>query len=323
MGEPAIGNNSVVVVDFEASWGVAKGSPVGRKISVVECGILPTQALIGNPSLRASLNPSKPSLGQPKAQGPITLVPNVQVLPFFQKLFTGTLVKTGAADPWLATSKLGATFPKSAIFESSFDIGGTLKYARASGVRINGWTIPIAFEGPLQMSLDAMAKNVTYGDTPYDVAPDDWTVQDPLEHMQLISGFVKVGGSAVGYIKAGQLQHSANLNGEDFRAGLLGRGSLTPKTYGINGNLTIALESVAAMTLVTGGAVSDIEFKWQVGTNRFFRTKHHVQMEITGPAVKDGLVEVPVNFQGFEDAGTGTAFEFESSIGVDPDTEYV
>ncbi len=322
MGDPAIGNNSVVVVDFEQSWGVAKGSPKGRKISVVECGILPTQPLLQNPSLRSSFNPGKPFLGQPKSQGPITLVPNVQVLPFVQKLITGELVKGGSADPFTATSALGTTMPKSAVVEAAFDIGGSLKYGLATGVRINGWTIPIAFEGPLQLSLDAMAKNVTYGDTAYDATPDDWTIEDPLDQMHLISGAVKVGGSTVGYVKGGQLQGAANLK-DDFRAGLLGRGSLVPGAHGLSGNLQLALESAAVLTLVTGGNPTDIEFLWQVDTGRSWKVTYHVLMEKTGPAVKDGLVDVPVNFQGFEDPLTGKAVEFETTLGVDPDTEYV
>ncbi|MFA6031120.1 MAG: phage tail tube protein [Elusimicrobiota bacterium] len=322
MSDPAIGNNSVVVVDFEQSWGVAKAVPKGRKISVVKCGILPTQALIANPSLRASFNPAKPFLAQPKSQGPITLIPNVQVLPFIQKLVTGTLVKTGTVDPFTGTSKLGTTMPLSAIVEGSFDIGGTLKYGVASGVRINGWTIPISFEGPLQLSLDAMAKNVVFGDVAYDATPDDWTIDDPVDQMHLISGFVKLGGSTVGYIKGGQLQGAANLQ-DDFRAGLLGRGSLVPKTHGLTGSLQLALESVAVLTLVTGGAPTDIEFKWLVAAGRSWTVKYHVLMEKTGPAVEDGLVEVPVNFQGFEDTAVSTSVTFATELGVDPDTEYV
>ena len=322
MGDPAVGNNSVVVVDFEQSWGVAKASPTGRRISVVECSIVPTRPLLQNPSLRASFNPAKPYLGQPKSQGPITLIPNVQVWPFFQKLMTGTLVKGGVADPFTGTSALGSTMPKSAIVEASLDIGGTLKYARATGVRINGWTIPIAFEGPLQVSLDAMAKTVTYEDTPYDATPDDWTVEDQADQMHLISGFIKIAGATVGYVKGGQLQGAANLQ-DDFRAAVLGRGSLVPKTHGLNGNLQLALESEAVLDFVTAGGATDLEFLWQVATNRSINVKYHVQMEITGPPVKDGLIDVPVNFQGFEDPLTGKAVEFVTTLGVDPDTEYV
>ena len=74
---------------------------------------------------------------------------------------------------------------------------------------------------------------------------------------------------------------------------------------------------------MTAGGATDLEFLWQVATNRSINVKYHVQMEITGPPVKDGLIDVPVNFQGFEDPLTGKAVEFVTTLGVDPDTEYV
>lgn len=325
MGDPAIGNQSIVAVDFEASWGVAKGSPKGRKIAVQECGILPTQSLLTNPNILGDFNPSRPVRGRKAAQGPLNLVPNLQVMPFLQKLLTGTLVKTGTADPWLATSKLGATRPKSAIIETSFDIGGTQKYFRAIGVRINSLTIPISFEGFLQLSMDVMAKDVIPGDTPYDAALDDWTTEDPIEHMQLASAAVKLGGSPVAFIKGGQIQVNANLQGDDYRVGGAGaRGSLVPKAYGISGNLQLALDSTAVLTLITSDTPTDLEFAWAVDTDRSERiTLPGVLLEKTGPAVKDGLIDVTVNFQAFKEAVAGTALEMEASIGVDPDTEYV
>jgi hypothetical protein len=133
---------------------------------------------------------------------------------------------------------------------------------------------------------------------------------------------VKVGGVTVGYVKGGQLTGDAKLQ-DDPRAGLLGNGSLVPMTHGLGGNLDIALESVGALTLVTGGGVTDLEFVWQVAVGRSWGVTYHVVLEPTGPAIKDGLINVPVTFQGFEDPATGTGVEFESSIGVDPDTEYI
>lgn len=441
MGDPASGNTSVVVVDFEQSWGVAKGSPKGRKVSIIENTILPNRGLIANPSLRASFNPAKPFPGSPKPAGTIQLVPNLQVTPFIQKLITGTLVKSGAtaasgtivcvpkadlidgetvtiddgtntptvfefdvngtgvagsnvqvnvssdttaiqvaarlhaaingvggtltvtstnpgtgtlnlvndapgatgnetitdtvADtdfvvtgmaggaplPYVATSKLGATMPASAIVEGSLNIGGTMKYARATGVRVNNWSIPIAHEGPLILNLGVKAKNVTYEDTAYDSSLDDWTTDDPIDQAFLVSGSIKVGGVVKGYVKSGTLTGDAMLQ-DDLRAGLVGNGSLVPKTHAIGGNLEIVLESIEALTLVTGGAVTDLEFVWQVTTGRSWGVTYHVVLEPTGPPIKDGLITIPVTFQGFEDSGTGTAVTFVSTIGVDPDTEY-
>ena len=163
MADPAFGSQVVVTVDFESAWGTAKVTPVGKKIGVTQCAIVPTQALLDNPTLRGDFNPSDAATGRKSCQGPLNLVGNVAVMPFISKWLTGTLVKTGAADPWLATSKLGTTKPGSAIVELDIDIAGTHKYALASGCRINSLTIPISFEGFLALSMDIMAKDSAIG----------------------------------------------------------------------------------------------------------------------------------------------------------------
>lgn len=442
MGDPAIGNNSVVVVDFEQSWGVAKGSPKGRKISVVGCSVLPNRGLIDSPSLRSNWNPAKPFTGAKKPAGTIQLVPNVQVFPWIQKLITGTLVKSGAtkatgtivcipkadfvdgetltlddgvnaatvfefdvngtgvsggnvqvdisgattaidvaailhtaingvgaglaitstnpgtgtlnlqndatgstgnvaiadtvADvdfthtgmtggaplPYVATSKLGDTMPASAIVEESFLINGVTKYVRAVGLRISNWSIPIAHEGALLLNLGVKAKDVTLEDTAYDASPDDWMVEDQFDHQGLITGSVKIGGVERGWVKSGTLTGDTRLQ-DDFRAGLDGYGSLVPMVYNLGGSLEIALEDADALAFITGGEVTDLEFVWQVAAGKTWGVTYHVVLEPTGPAVKDGLISVPVTIRGFEDTGTGTAVSFVTNLSTDPDTEYV
>ena len=84
----------------------------------------------------------------------------------------------------------------------------------------------------------------------------------------------------------------------------------------------LRLDSADALTYVTAGGVVDVELKWLVETDRYWRVKYHVILEPSGPPVKDGLINVPVNIRGFEDTGTGTAVEFETSVVTDPDSEY-
>lgn len=325
MADPALGGNAVVAVDFENGWGTVKGVPVGRKIAVTSCGIVPTQALLDNPNIRGDFNPSDPATGRKAAQGPLNLVPTHEVLPFFQKLLTGTLVKTGAADPWTATSKLGSTMPLSAIVEVDFNIGGTHRYALASGVRINSWTIPISFEGFLAMQLDLMAKDVVVNTTAYDATLNDWSDSSPLDQMQLASADVKLGGAAVAYIRGGQIQISSNLDGEDYRVGGGGaRGSLVPKRHTITGNLELAVDSVAVVTLLGAGTPTSLSFKWTTAANRTWElTLPRVFLEKTGPALQDdGLVKVNVNFRAVYDNTALTAVTMVTTLGVDPDTEY-
>lgn len=325
MADPALGGNAVVTVDFESAWGTAKVTPVGRKIAVTSCGIVPTQALIDNPNIRGDFNPTDPATGRKAAQGPLALVPTLEIIPFFQKLLTGTLVKAGAADPWTATSKLGNTMPLSAIVETDFNIGGTHRYALASGVRINSWTIPISFEGFLAMNLDLMAKDVAIGSSAYDTPLVDWADSTPLDHMQLAAADVKLGGSAVAYIRGGQVQISANLDGEDYRVGGAGvRGSLVPRRHTISGNLDLAVDSVAVVTLLGAGTATSLSFKWTTGSNRTWELiLPRVFMEKTGPSLQsDGIVTVNVNFRAVYDPTAVTAVTMIATLGTDPDTEY-
>lgn len=326
MADPALGGNAVVAVDFESAWGTAKGSPSGKKIAVTSCGIVPTQALIDNPNIRGDFNSADPATGRKAAQGPLNLVPTHEILPFLQKLLTGTLVKSGSADPWTATSKLGSTMPLSAIVETDFNIGGTHRYALASGVRINSWTIPISFEGFLAMQLDLMAKDVVVGSTAYDATLTDWSDSSPLDHMQLAAADVKLGGAAVGYIRSGQVQINANLDGEDYRVGGGGaRGSLVPRRHSISGSLELAVDSVAVVTLLGAGTATSLSFKWTTATNRTWElTLPRVFLEKTGPSLQDdGLVKVSVNFRAVYDPTALTSVTMVTTLGVDPDTEYV
>lgn len=327
MADPAIGANAVVMVDFEETWGAAKAAPAGKKIALQSNGLVPTQALIDNPNIRGDFNPTDPALGRKAAQGTMALVPTLDILPFLQKLLTGTLVKGGAADPFTATSKLGSTKPPSIVVETDFDIGGTHRYALASGVRINSWTIPISFEGFLSMNLDLMAKDVTVETSAYDATPtSDWTDSSPLDHMQLAAADVKLGGSAVAYIRSGQVQISANLNGEDYRVGGAGaRASLVPRRHTISGNLDISVDSTAVVTLLGAGTPTSLSFKWTTAANRTWElTLPRVFLEKTGPALQsDDLVTVNVNFRAVYDPTATTAVTMVTTLGVDPDTEYV
>lgn len=327
MADPALGGNAVVMVDFESAWGTAKETPAGKTIALQSNGLVPTQALIDNPNIRGDFNPTDPALGRKAAQGTMALVPTLEILPFLQKLLTGTLVKGGTADPFTATSKLGSTMPLSAIVETDFDIGGTHRYALASGVRINSWTIPINFEGFLSMNLDLMAKDVVIGSSAYDAEPaSDWSDSSPLDHMQLATADVKLGGAAVAYIRSGQVQINANLNGDDYRVGGAGaRASLVPRRHTISGNLDLAVDSVPVVTLLGAGTATSLSFKWTTASNRTWElTLPRVFLEKTGPSLQsDDLVTVNVNFRAVYDPTAETAVTMVTTLGVDPATEYV
>ena len=307
MADPAFGAKSVVTLDFESSWGTAKGSPAAKKIAVLTNGITGTQELIENPTMRGDFNSSDAINGKKAASGALTMIPNVDVLPFFVKLLTGGLTTTGAADPYSHVGKITNVTPLSAVLETSWDIGGTARYSLASGLRISKWSIPFAADNFLQMSVDMMGKDVVVGTTSYGAAGVDWSTGSPLEHLQLASADVKVGGSAVAYVVSGQIDLDTGLYGDDYRVGGGGaRGSLVPGRHKVSGNLKLALDSTSVMTLITGGAASSLELTWTAGTNRTFNVKvPRIVIQKTQPILQgDGPIFCDCQFRGSYD---GTA----------------
>lgn len=326
MGDPALGSNAVFAVDLEQSWGTAKGTPKARKITFVRGGLTPTQALIDNPSLRGDFNAGDPFFGKKSGQGSLSHIPTLKTWAFFMKMLTGTAVKTGTADPWLSTSKLGSTLPLSGIFEEQLAIAGSTRYKKSVGVRINRLSVPISFEGPVQLDLDLMAKDVTESGTAYDASLDDWSADSPLDQMQLAAADVKLFGAACAYVKGGSIDINANLQGDDYRVGGGGtRGSLVPGQYQIGGKLDLVVDSTALLTTLLSGAATVLDLKFTQAANRTAQlVLPRIFLEKTLPVVEgpNGL-GVSANFRAVYDPAEQTSVKSVTSLGVDPDTELI
>ena len=309
MSDPAIGTFSTVVVDYEQSWGTAKVTPAGFKVPVQSCAITPAQSLISNPTIRGDFNVSDPALGPISASGSLVKVAEGLSMPWFQKLLCGNLTSAGTTN-YTHSSIISTDMPKSAIVETLFNIGGTLKYSTASGVRINSLSIPIDSTGFLTTSYDLMAKTVVpNGASAYSATPTDWTSatgSSPIDHLQLATAAVMINASPVGYITKGNLSIAANLNGNDYRVGAGGaRGSLVPGKYKVSGSLDLALDSVAVLTLITAGTPVALSFKWGTTNNYFMVEVPRAFLQKTGPTLTgDGAVMVTVQFEAAYDATT-------------------
>lgn len=311
MPDPALGANSRVVLDFETAWGTAKGSPDGKSVAFTQSTLGAAQELIDNPALRGDLNPIDPVFGKKSASGSLVIVPTLAVMPFLTKWITGVLTTTGAADPFAHASKLNATMPASAVVETKIDVGGTLRYIKGTGVRVNRLSLPISFEGLNTISLDVLAKDVTVETTEYDSTPLDWASGAPLDNMSLQSADVKIGGSAVGYIQSGNLEINANLYGDDYRVGSAGaRGSLVPGRYAITGTLKLVVDNVAVITLLQSGTPTTIDLKWTQAANRLFQLKlgRVFFPKITPPVNDGGPVMVDAAFRAVYDATDTSSF---------------
>lgn len=312
MSDPALGTNAVVAIDFEQSWGTAKGSPDGRKIAVLSNGMTGTQEMLDNPNLGGDFNPRDATSGKKAASGSLVFVPNITMLPLILDWLTNSIASTGSADPYTHVFKLGSAVPKSCVLETDFLVGASHKFAIASGVRINRLTIPIDAAGFLQMSADLIAKDVLVGDTAYDASLTDWTLATPFEHLQLASADVKLDTVAIGYVLGGSINVNANLYADDYRVGAGGaRGSLVPGRHSIDGSLRIALDNTAVMAMLAGGAAHALSFKWTCTTNRTFQLDlPRVIFQKTQPTLNDaGPVIVEAQFRASKDSGEATAFK--------------
>lgn len=310
MADPAFGAKSSVVVDFEQSWGVDKAVPDGKKIGVVSNTLDGAQELIDNPTIRGDFNSVDPFNGRKSAAGDLVIVPTLEALPFFTKLLTGTLVESGTTPDFVLTSKLGSTTPPSAVVETSFDIGGTARYSKGSGVRIARWSFPFAVDGPLQCTIGLMGKDVAVGNTAYDASATDWSDSSVIENLLLAAADVKVGGSAVGYLQSGQVDIDAALFGDDYRVGGAGsRGSLVPGRYRISGNARIVLDAAATLTLLSAGAASSFSLKWSVSATRYFSlTLPRVFFQKRGPTLaNDGPVVMDAQFRAVYNTSDATS----------------
>lgn len=315
MADPAFGARSSVVVDFEQSWGVDKTVPDAKKIGVVSNSLNGAQELIDNPTIRGDFNAVDPFNGRKSAAGDLVIIPTLEVLPFVQKWATGTLVETGAASDYVLTSKLGTTVPPSAVVETSYDVAGSARYSKASGVRIGKLGLPFAVDGPLQMTLGLMGKDVVVGSSAYDASATDWSDSTVIQHLLLAAADVKIGGSAVAYIQSGQIDIDAALFGDDYRVGGGGsRGSLVPGRYRISGSVRMVLDSTSVLTLLSSGAASSLSLKWSSSATRYFSLSlPRVFFQKTGPTLaNDGPVVIDAQFRAVYDGTATTSIVLET-----------
>ncbi len=309
MPDPALGTLSNVIIDLETTWGVAKGSPAARKIAVESETLVPDQDQIDSTAIRGDFNFGDPVYGMKKSGGSLVVLPNLDMAPWFVKLLAGGLTTTGASDPYSHVGKPGTTMPLSCIIEKSVTANAVTKYSKATGCRINNWKIPIDPVGYMKWSFDMIAKDVVpNGAASYDaVAAIDWRTATPLDHLLLAAADVKLGGSAVAYIKKGEISIAANLKDGDGRAGSSAAiASLIPGRLAITGTLTLSLDDTTILATLLSGTPTTLDFKWTQAANRTLQiTLPRVYLKKTGWQLQnDGPIEVPVSFRAVYD---GTA----------------
>lgn len=178
----ALGANSRVVLDFETAWGTAKGSPDGKSVAFRSPPSGAAQELIDNPALREDLNPIDP-FGKKSASGSLVIVPTLAVMPFLCEVDHGRACFPRRAPRTRSRLKAQRHDARRHVVETKIDVGGTLRYVKGVGVRVNRLSIYVSF-GLNTISLDVLAKSGGDDRVRFD-APLDWASGAPLDNMSL------------------------------------------------------------------------------------------------------------------------------------------
>lgn len=304
MADPALGTKSTVVVDYETSWNVPKITPAAFQLAILNWQISPSQELLDNATLRGDFNTNDFANGKIAASGAASLYPTLKIIPWFQKTFFGNDTVTGGPT-YTHVSKITGQGPTSFISEVKYDIGGTLRYARSGGTRINKLTIPIDSTGLSPWNMDLMARTVAIGSSAYDAAPTDWRAGTPLDFLQIASANITIDASPVGYISKGSIDIEASLFGTDYRVGgAAARGSLVPGRHKVSGSLDLVLDDVAVLALIQSGTTPvAISVTWTQGSYSFTIEIPRAFIQQTGPTLKDdGPVFITAQFKASYDS---------------------
>lgn len=314
MGVPGSAKNTKLGLDFESSFGTPKVTPTLHYFSFLSSGLKSSQGLIFNKSIRADLNPLAPVLDKEDAGLSLVHYPSLESAAFFMKWLTGTLVETGSTPNFILTSKIGSTLPPSVVAEAEVSVASTARFLKLLGMTIDSFDIEWDAVGFLKFTVNCVGKIGTVETSTLDASADDWTAEDPLNHLQISA--LKLGGSSTTVIKSGKVSIKFNPYKDDYRAGQgAGRMSLLPDTAEISGTLDIVIDSTTILgDLAAGIAGTSIEVVWTQAANRYFSLllpKVTVQAAI--PAVGDSpVLMVPgAQFSAYYDAGEASALVLE------------
>lgn len=272
MADPLVGSRAIVLMDFEASLGVLKGTTTPKKMAIVSETLDGTQKLIQNPSIRPDGNRPDPVSGNIAAQGQLTVISTLDAAPWFLKLFCHGITTTGASDPYSHTAKWNIT---SSTFHSSvieIQFAASI-YKKLLGCRIKKIGMKFMSEGFIQWTIDYIALSATY--TTSTVLPGtvtDWTGSIPFHNLQLAAADCKLGGSAVTYISELEIEPNVNIQENDYRMGQSGaRSGLAVGAMDLKAKLKLPIEGATQLTLLQSSSTTSVDITFTAETNHTMR----------------------------------------------------
>lgn len=222
---------------------------------------------------------------------------------------------TAASTHFILTSKLGSTLPPTVAAEQELSIGGTARFIEMLGLTIESFDVEWDVSGFLQFTINAVGKSGAIATVTIDASPDDWTTQDPLNHLQISS--LLLGGVSTTVIKKGKISVKFNPYKDDYRAGQGAyRLSIPQDTVEISGTLDIVIDSTTILgDMSTGIAGSSIKVVWTQAANMYFSLelpKITVQKDLPGVGESPILMISGAQFVAYYDSTAGSAIVMET-----------
>jgi hypothetical protein len=311
MAEPANGNNSVITLTREATWGVVNPSPSPNKILILPGGgMVGDQKLIQNEMIGSDPNPRDPASGNQSAAGSFETNPNTDNLPYLMELGLGSRVTTGVG-PYVHTSKLVSGLIPSVSMEESLDLAAGTKFKQSLGCRFDKTKFEWASEGILKTSHTLLGKSVTgLAATTIGAVVQDWTTQPLFDHLMLAAADVKLNGSAVAQIISGVIEVNHNHFPDHFVSGGAGaRRSLPRRRATVGGTIKTFLEDSVIYNLALNGTFVALDLKWTNGAVLFQLIVPRVRLKRTDPKIANGPLEMEFELVGSKDATLATSVE--------------
>lgn len=326
---PAQGPNTIVYICKEATPGTTPASPEWMQVGIKPGGgFTPQTNEIQSTILAGDPNPRLSIFGNKAPSGNLSFEPGFGLMGFLMEACLGTRVTTGASSPYTHTSKivLGA-MPTYTVVEVLDTGDGYAIVARGASCNTSKFTI--GSEGPLTLDTSWMAQAVTseLASVFTFTGAHDFTTEQPIDQANLATGYVKVNGSAVAYVRTGTIDVNQNLKGDDYRAAGGGNRASVPRG---RATVSVALEAVwdtnSATAVRTAVATPStnyaLDFSWLVSSTATFTVSlGTTRLKGTLPTIPDGEMTATLTFTAAKDGTAGTAIT-AASINTLADTVY-
>jgi hypothetical protein len=260
----ARGFSTVKSVYRESSWGVAATAYNAYGINIQSIASAVSQNMIDDPTMGSNRKRYRAIHGNIDAGFTITITVNPEQIAFWLNMAFGAATTTGSSAPYTHTFE-PKTLPSFTLEEDfSADIAATV--VRYSGCRVASGSVTIPQEGPVTMTLQCLAKNISVNAAALDATPTvpnhrPWSARESS---------IMIEGVRDCRIKA----YTLNFNNEMESIYTLGcdtqtygeRGDLTEGRCVVNGTLDMVFSNADTMSTALSRTDQGVYAYMQFGT---------------------------------------------------------